>query len=128
MRVKMCGVHVDEPAKAYQFYTGVLGFEELLTIPEANLYVVRSPEDPDGVGLLLEPSDNPVARAYMQGLYQVGLPVIVFGVDDVRAEYARLVGAGVRFTGEPATDASGTHAVLDDTCGNYVQIHQDPQP
>jgi predicted enzyme related to lactoylglutathione lyase len=123
MRIKMCGIHVNDPAEAFTFYTETLGFEELLAVPDANLYIVRSPEDPDGVGLLLEPSDNPVARAYKEGVYGAGIPTIVFGVKDVRAEYARLMSAGVRLTGEPTTDESGTHAVFDDTCGNYIQIH-----
>jgi predicted enzyme related to lactoylglutathione lyase len=125
MRVKMCSIHVNDPAAAFDFYTKTLGFEELLAIPEAGLFIVRSPEDRAGVGLLLEPSDNPIARAYMEGLHGAGIPVIVFGVEDVDAECARLTSAGVRFTGPPTTDESGTSAVFDDTCGNHVQIHQD---
>ncbi len=121
----MCGIHVDDPARAFDFYTGVLGFEELLAVPEASLYVVRSPEERQGTGLLLEPGDSPVAKAYKEGVYALGMPAIVFGVPDVRAEHDRLVAAGVRFTAEPVTDQSGTHAVFDDTCGNFVQIHQD---
>lgn len=121
----MCGVHVEDPARAYAFYTGTLGFEDLVVMPEANLYVVRSPEDRDGVGLLLEPSDHPAARAYREALYADRLPAIVLGARDVRAEYDRLSGAGVRFLAEPATDSYGTSAVFDDGCGNYVQLHQD---
>ena len=125
MRIKMCGVHVVDPAAAFVFYTDTLGFEPLLVVPEANLYIVRSPEDPDGVGLLLEPSDNPVAAAYRDGVYAAGMPAIVLGVKDVRAEYDRLTDAGVLFTEGPTTDEAGTHAVFDDTSGNYVQLHQD---
>jgi catechol 2,3-dioxygenase-like lactoylglutathione lyase family enzyme len=121
----MSSIHVTDPADAFTFYTETLGFEELLVIPDAYLYIVRSPEDRDGVGLLLEPSNNPVARAYKEGVYELGIPTIVFGVKDVQAEYGRLKSLDVRFTGEPTTDESGTHAVFDDTCGNYVQIHQD---
>lgn len=121
----MCGIHVNDPARAFAFYTGTLGFEPLLTVPEAQLFIVRSPEDPQGAGLLLEPSDNPLARAYKDGLHLAGIPAIVLGVADVAAEYARLSAAGVTFTGAPMTDSSGTRAVFDDTCGNYIQIHQD---
>lgn len=121
----MCSIHVNDPAKAYAFYSGTLGFEPLLVMPEANLYIIRSPEDREGVGLLLEPSDNPIGRAYMEGLYQAGFPCLVLGATDVDAECKRLTALGVHFTGEPTTDASGTHAMFDDTCGNYIQIHQD---
>ena len=121
----MCSVHVNDPAEAFAFYTTTLGFDELLAMPEASLYIVKSPEDPDGVGLLLEPSDNPVARAYKEGVYELGIPTIVFGVPDVHAEYERLSAAGVQFNGPPTTDPSGTSAVFHDNCGNLVQIHQD---
>ncbi|MFC9787099.1 VOC family protein [Rhodococcus sp. NPDC127528] len=125
MRIKMCGIHVVDPAAAFEFYRDTLGFEELLAMPEHHLFIVKSPQDPDGVGLLLEPSDNPVAEAYRAGVYAQGLPAIVFGTADVRAEYERLSALGVRFTGEPTTGPSGISAVFDDTCGNLVQLHQD---
>lgn len=125
MRIKMCSVHVLDPATAFDFYTTTLGFEELLAVPEQLLFIVKSPQDPDGVGLLLEPSDSPIATAYREGVYGLGLPAIVFGVPDVRAEYRRLTGLGVRFTGEPNVHEAGVFADFDDTCGNLVRIHQD---
>ena len=125
MRIKMCSIHVDDSAAAFAFYTGTLGFAELVAMPEYRLYVVKSPDDPDGVGLLLEPSDNPVAKAYQEGVYGLGMPAIVFGSPDVRADYERLGALGVRFTSAPAAGPSGIAAVFDDGCGNLVQIHQD---
>jgi len=125
MRIKMCSIHVNDPAAAFDFYTSVLGFEELLAMPEHQLYIVKSREDPDGVGLLLEPSDNKVAAKYAQGIRALGLPAIVFGSPDVRAEFDRLNALGVHFTGEPSTDSFGTSVVFDDTCGNLIQLHQD---
>ncbi|CEA07190.1 Glyoxalase-like domain protein [Arthrobacter saudimassiliensis] len=125
MRIKMSSIHVTDPAAAFEFYTGTLGFEPLMVMPEYNLFVVRSPEEPTGPGLLLEPSDNPVAEAYRSGLYGLGLPAVVLGVDDLAAEVDRLTALGVRFTGEPTSDAMGTQAVFDDGCGNYIQLHQD---
>ena len=124
MRVKMCSIHVTDPAAAHDFYTQTLGFETLVAVPEAKLFIVSSPGTP-GLGLLLEPSDNPVAEAYRTGVYEQGLPAIVFGSADVRADYERLTTAGVAFQGEPSEGPAGVTAVFDDTCGNFVQLHQD---
>jgi hypothetical protein len=100
-----------------------------MAMPEYNLYIVKDPGSASGssgsVGLLLEPSDNPLASAYMNGLHDAGLPAIVFGVPDVKAEHKRLSGLGVIFQGEPTEGPTGTSVVLDDGCGNFVQLHQD---
>ncbi len=127
MRLKMCSIHVKDPASAHEFYTGILGFETLMALPEHNLYIVKDPDGAGGgsVGLLLEPSDNPIGAAYMNACHDAGLPAIVFGVPDVRAEYQRLAAKGVIFQGEPSEGPGGTTVVLDDGCGNYVQLHQD---
>ncbi|TLM83847.1 glyoxalase [Pseudarthrobacter sp. NamE2] len=131
MRIKMCSLHVKDPAAAHAFYTGTLRFDTLMAVPEYNLYIIKDPATPENgtgggsVGLLLEPSDNPIGANYMNALYDAGLPAIVFGVPDVRAEYDRLINAGVVFRGEPAEDPSGVSAVFNDGCGNYVQLHQD---
>lgn len=125
MRLKMCSIHVQDPAAAHSFYTGTLGFDTLMAMPEHNLFIVKDPGAAGTVGLLLEPSDNPIASAYSKGLYAAGIPAIVFGAPDVRAEYERLSAAGVQFRGEPAEDPSGLSAVFDDGCGNYIQLHQD---
>ncbi|WAP51961.1 VOC family protein [Arthrobacter sp. ATA002] len=121
----MSSIHVLDPAAAFEFYTGTLGFEPLMVMPDYNLFIVQAPGIPDGPGLLLEPSDHPVAGAYRSGLYDLGMPAIVFGVPDVAAEMERLEARGVRFTGPPSIDAMGTQAVFDDGCGNYIQLHQD---
>ncbi|MCU1532405.1 MAG: glyoxalase [Arthrobacter sp.] len=127
MRLKMCSIHVKDPASAHEFYTGTLGFESLMAMPEQNLFIVKDPGvTGDGaVGVLLEPSDNPIGAAYMNGLHDAGMPAIVFGVPDVRAEYKRLTAKGVMFQAEPSEGPGGTSAVLDDGCGNFVQLHQD---
>jgi predicted enzyme related to lactoylglutathione lyase len=121
----MCSIHVEDPAQAFEFYLGTLGFMELLSSPEHNLYIVKAADPRSDVGLLLEPSDNPIAAEYMKGLREENIPVIVFGVEDVEAEYDRLTALGVEFTSEPSTGPSGTSAIFDDTCGNLIQIHQD---
>jgi catechol 2,3-dioxygenase-like lactoylglutathione lyase family enzyme len=122
----MCSIHVTDPAAAHTFYTETLGFETLMAMPEHNLYIIKDPgADDSSVGLLLEPSDNPIGADYMNAVHDAGMPAIVFGVPDVRAEYERLVAAGVEFKGEPAENPYGVSALFEDGCGNLVQLHQD---
>jgi predicted enzyme related to lactoylglutathione lyase len=124
MKISLTSVFVDDPGKAFKFYTEVLGFVERMYVPEAALAIVASPEDVEGTGLLLEPNDNPIARTYQEGLYKAGLPVIVFGVEDIQKEYERLKELGVVFSEEPTKTDWGTKAVFDDTCGNLIQLGQ----
>jgi predicted enzyme related to lactoylglutathione lyase len=125
MKIKMASILVNDPNEAFKFYTEVLGFAKLVHMPEANLAIVVSPEEPNGTGLLLEPNDNPIAKPFQQGIFDQGLPIITFGVNDVRQEYERLKALGVVFTQEPTTTEWGTTAVFNDTCGNLIQLHQD---
>ena len=125
MRIKMASIHVDDPNAAHAFYTDVLGFRSFMHMPEASLAIVVSPEDETGTALLLEPSSNPLAKTYKEGLYASRIPSITLGAKDVQAEYDRLTELGVKFASGPRTSEWGTDAVFDDTCGNYIQIHQD---
>ncbi|MDX9830313.1 MAG: VOC family protein [Anaerolineae bacterium] len=124
MKITLVSLPVNDPMEAHKFYTEVLGFLSRTHVPEANLAIVASPEDPDGTGLLLEPNDHPVARQYQQGIYDAGMPIMVFGVDDIQGEYERLTRLGVEFRQEPTRTDYGTLALLDDTCGNLIQLHQ----
>lgn len=81
-----------------------------------------SPDDPDGVELVLEPDEHPAAKPFKSALVADGIPYTSFAVDDVRAEYDRLRGLGVVFTQAPLEMGPVTTAVLDDTCGNLIQI------
>jgi catechol 2,3-dioxygenase-like lactoylglutathione lyase family enzyme len=85
---------------------------------------VVSPEDADGTELVLEPDAHPVVKPYQEGLVADGIPHTSFAVDDVHAEFGRLRGLGVRFTQEPVEMGPVITAVLDDTCGNLIQIAQ----
>jgi hypothetical protein len=85
---------------------------------------VVSPEDPDGTELVLEPDAHPAAKPFKDALVADGIPATAFAVDDVRAEYARLIELGVRFIQEPTNMGPVTTAVFDDTCGNLIQIQQ----
>ncbi|MEU9314767.1 VOC family protein [Streptomyces sp. NPDC048295] len=124
MRIHLSSVFVDDQDKALRFYTEVLGFVKKHDVPlgEARWLTVVSPEDPDGTELLLEPSGHPAVQPYKTALVEDGIPATSFAVDDVPAEFERLSGLGVRFTQEPLEMGPVTTAVLDDTCGNLIQI------
>jgi catechol 2,3-dioxygenase-like lactoylglutathione lyase family enzyme len=126
MRITITSVLVDDQAKAERFYTDVLGFAVKDDVPlgEYRWLTVVSPEDPDGTELLLEPDAHPAARPFKSALVQDGIPSTSFAVDDVVAEAARLTALGVRFTMEPTEMGPVTIAILDDTCGNLIQIAQ----
>jgi catechol 2,3-dioxygenase-like lactoylglutathione lyase family enzyme len=124
MKITVTSVLVDDQAKALAFYTDVLGFRKKTDVPvgEHRWLTVVSPDAPDGVELLLEPDEHPAAIPFKAALVEDGIPFTSFGVDDVQQEYERLRGLGVRFTQEPAAMGPVTTAVLDDTCGNLIQI------
>ena len=128
MKIKLNSVPISDYDQALQFYTEVLGFEKKHDIPlgdgERWLTVV-SPEEPNGTELLLEPNaEYPEMKALKEALVRDGIPYTAFEVDDVQAEYERLKELGVAFTMEPTNMGMATVAVLDDTCGNFIQIYQ----
>jgi catechol 2,3-dioxygenase-like lactoylglutathione lyase family enzyme len=124
MKINVMSVLVDNQAKALRFYTEVLGFVKKNEIPLGghSWLTVVSPEDPDGTELSLEPDEHPAARPFKRALVEDGIPFTSFAVEDVGAEYERLVGRGVRFTQPPTDLGAVTTAVFDDTCGNLIQI------
>ena len=124
MKIALTSVPVNSPVEAFKFYTEVLGFVKKIYMPEANLAIVVSPEEPDGTALLLEPNDNPIAKTFQEALFKAGLPPIVFGVKDIKSEYERLKKLGVVFRQEPTKTEWGTQALIEDTCGNLIQLHQ----
>ena len=128
MKIYLSSVFVDDQARALAFYTDVLGFQLKYDVPlgEHRWLTLVSPDDPDGVQLLLEPDDHPAAKQFKAALVEDGIPLTAFQVGDVHAEYDRLNGLGVRFTQEPTRMGPVTTAVLDDTCGNLIQIETPP--
>ncbi|MFF3891066.1 VOC family protein [Streptomyces sp. NPDC001914] len=124
MRIHLSSVFVDDQEKALRFYTDALGFVKKHDVPlgEHRWLTVVSPEDPDGTQLLLEPSGHPAVQPYKTALVQDGIPATSFAVEDVQAEFDRLRALGVTFTQEPLEMGPVTTAVLDDTCGNLIQI------
>ena len=126
MQIRLTGVFVDDQDKALKFYTDILGFVKKHEFPAGKYkwLTVVSADEPEGVQLVLEPNDgyNPAAKAYQQEIFRAGIAAANFFVGDVNTEYARLKELGVNFTKEPTKTIGSTIAVLNDTCGNLIQI------
>ena len=124
MKVNLSSILVDDQDKALRFYTEVLGFVKKDEIPigDDRWLTVVSPDDPDGVELVLEPDSHPAAKPFKEALVADGIPFTSSAVDDVQNEFDRLRGLGVRFTQDPLDLGPVTTAVFDDTCGNLIQI------
>ncbi len=124
MKIVVTSVFVDDQDKALRFYTNVLGFVKKTEVPlgKYRWLTVVSPEAPDGTELLLEPDQHPAVGPFKRALVEDGIPFASFAVKDVHAEYKRLQAAGVHFTQPPVEMGPVTTAVLDDTCGNLIQI------
>ena len=126
MKIKVTSVHVDDQEKALRFYTDVLGFVKKADFSQGPFrwLTVASPEDPDGTELQLALNNNPAAKAYQQAMFQQGQPAAMFFTDDVQAEYEWMKVRGAEFT-MPPTDVTGSKiAMLNDTCGNLIQVTQ----
>ncbi len=127
MKIRLESVFITDIDKALDFYTGKLGFVKKHDIPmgETRYVTVVSPEEPDATELLLEPcGEHPATKVFKKAIYEEGLPLTAFLVDDIAAEYERLTGLGVEFRGEPVRQGETSMATLDDTCGNLIMIYQ----
>ena len=126
MRIKWTKLYVDDQEKALKFYTDKLGFQKKTDFSQGNYrwLTIASQEDPDGVELVLESNANPAGKTYQQALHGQSQPAAQFLVKDAKAEHDRLVEKGVKFT-MPVTSVTGSViAMLDDTCGNLIQLTQ----
>lgn len=126
MKIELTSIHVDDQEKALRFYTDVLGFAKKADVSRGGYrwLTVASAEEPDGTQLQLALNDDPAARAYQQAMFQQGRPAVMFHTDDLQREYDRLSDSGVTFTVPLTKEAWGSMAVLDDTCGNLIQLTQ----
>jgi catechol 2,3-dioxygenase-like lactoylglutathione lyase family enzyme len=128
MKIKLTSVSIDDYDKALHFYTEIMGFVKKQDMPlggGARWITVVSPQEPDGTELLLEPNaDYPAMKALKEALVKDSIPFTAFEVDDIQKEYERLRKLGVSFTMEPTNMGPVSAAVLDDTCGNLIQLYQ----
>jgi predicted enzyme related to lactoylglutathione lyase len=126
MKIKLASIYVDDQEKALRFYTDVMGFAKGADITQGpyRWLTVASSEEPDGAQLQLAPNDNPAAKAYQQAMFQQNQPAANFYSDDVEADFQRMKTRGAEFTVPPTKAPWGSMAVLNDTCGNLIQLTQ----
>jgi predicted enzyme related to lactoylglutathione lyase len=126
MKIKLTSVYVDDQEKALRFYTEVLGSVKKADFSQGPFrwLTVASPEDPDGMELQLAPNNNPPAKAYQQAIFQQGQPAAMFYTDDVQADYEHMKARGAEFTMPPKDVTASKIAMLNDTCGNLIQVTQ----
>ena len=125
MKVKYSKIFVDDQDKALKFYTGILGFSKKsdITNEDYRWLTMVSPDDRDGIELILEKNDNPAAKTYQKAIYEQNMPAANLVTTDVKKEFERLEKLGVKFEVEPTEVMGGvTIAVLNDNCGNLIQI------
>src|SRR6202046_4193029 len=126
MKIKLTSVYVDDQEKALRFYTEVLGFVKKADFSNGPFrwLTVASPEEPDGTQLQLAMNDSPAAKAYQQAIFQQGQPAAMFYTDDVKGDYERIKARGAQFTMPPTDVTASIIAMLNDTCGNLIQLTQ----
>ena len=126
MKIKLTTIYVDDQEKALRFYTEVLGFTKKSDFSSGpyRWLTVASSEDPNGTELQLALNNNPAAQTYQQAIFQQGQPAAMFFTDDVKGDYERIKALGAQFTMPPTDVTSSTIAMLNDTCGNLIQLVQ----
>ena len=126
MKIKLTSIYVDNQDKALRFYTEVLGFVKKADFSQGPFrwLTVGSPEEPDGAQLQLALNDNPAAKAYQQALFQQSQPAAMFFTDDVKGDYERIKARGAEFAMPPTNVRGSTITMLNDTCGNLIQLTQ----
>src|SRR3954454_21463832 len=126
MKIKVTSVYVDDQAKALRFYTEALGFAKKADFSQGpyRWLTVASPEEPDGTELQLALNNNPAAKAYQQALFQQGQPAAMFFTDEVQSDYERMKALGAEFTMPPTDVTASKIAMLNDTCGNLIQVSE----
>ena len=124
MKIKLTTVYVSDQEKALGFYTSVLGFVKKADFSQGSYrwLTVASAEDPDGTELQLALNNSPAAAAFQQALFQQSQPAAMFFTADVQADYDRMIARGAEFTMPPTDVTASKIAMLNDTCGNLIQI------
>jgi len=124
MKIRLTSIYVDDQDKALRFYTNVLGFAKKADFTQGPFrwLTVASPEEPDGTELQLALNNDPAAKAYQQAMFEKRQAAAMFYADDVQREYERMKPLGAEFTMPPTKVTGSTIAMVNDTCGNLIQI------
>ena len=124
MKIKLTSVYVEDQEKALRFYTEVLGFVKKTDFSNGpyRWLTVASSEEPDGTELQLALNNNPAAKAYQQAMFQQNQPAANFVTDNVQADYEGIKSRGGNFTVAPMDVTASKIAIVNDTCGNLIQI------
>jgi predicted enzyme related to lactoylglutathione lyase len=126
MKIKVISIYVDDQEKALRFYTEVLGFVKKADFSQGpyRWLTIASPEEPEGTELQLALNNTDAAKTYQEAIFQGGQPAIMFFTDDLQADYERMKASGANFTMPPTDVTASKIAMLNDTCGNLVQVTQ----
>jgi len=126
LKISLVSMPVQDPVKAHEIYTSMLGFESREFDADANLAIVVSTENPDGTAMLLEPCQGSFAESYQKSAFDANLPIMVLGVKNVEAELERLKAAGVKLRPELDKPEWGLRNMFEDGCGNILMIEEIP--
>jgi predicted enzyme related to lactoylglutathione lyase len=126
MKIKLTTVYVDDQDKALRFYTEVLGFAKKGDFSQGpyRWLTVTAPDEPDGVELQLALDNDPAAKAFQQARFEQKQPAVMFFSDDIHGECERIKARGAQFTMPPTDVTASTIAMINDTCGNLIQVTQ----
>ncbi len=126
MKINLTSVYVDDQDKALRFYTEILGFVKKADFTNGpyRWLTVASPDDPEGTQLQLALNNSPAAKTYQQAIFERGQPAVMFSTDDIKRDCERIKARGATFTMPPTNVTASTIAMVNDTCGNLIQLTQ----
>lgn len=126
MKIKLMTVYVNDQEKALHFYTDVLGFVKKADYSQGPFrwLTVASAEEPEGTELQLALNSNPAAKAYQEAMFQQNQPAAMFFTDNVQADHERMKAQGAEFTMPPTDVKYAWNAMVNDSCGNLLQLTQ----
>jgi predicted enzyme related to lactoylglutathione lyase len=126
LRIQLSSIFVKNQEHAARWYTEALGFVVKTDVPVGDFrwLTLVSPEDPDGMELVLEPNANPAAATFQQALFDQGIPATSFRTPNITATCDQLQAHGMVLRSPPTLFGTTTLATFEDSCGNLIQLFQ----